>query len=269
MIITAKPFTAHADDSGKRNTSTLVVAGYIGTAARWEFFQRKWMDKIKKAEMPEFKRSSFIINKHRVSFLPELRSMIRDHVSFGFGCGIDNEAWHRLSKFYSFELYHLVPYSICARACIGLVRQWCSNHEIPFEHMAYIFDHGTQDRGELTELLKIDESRAARKTVGSVTTDCSHRIAGLQASDYLAWAIRRQYATDPNPEQIEDMNPELKDLLTQEAFERGKIPKFGFYFEKDLIKLAQRIPVPTWNELPQEILSLKKPVRFKFPATKP
>jgi hypothetical protein len=270
MIVKAKPYAAHADDSGKKNTSTLVVAGYIGEAARLEFFQKKWMDKIKKAGMGEFKRSEFNAKKHGRSFLTQLRAMIRGHVSYGFGCGIDNDAWHKLSKVYAFELYHLVPYSICARTCIGHARKWCFKHNIPFEHVAYIFDKGSQDAGELTELLKIDESLAARKTVDSLTTDCSHRIAGLQASDYLAWAIRKQYATDPNPKDIGDMNPELEDLLTPEVFEGlDKIPKFGFYFENDLINLVKRIPVPTWEELPPEILSRKRPIRFKFPAKKP
>lgn len=165
MIITAKPYTAHADDSGKKHGPVLVVAGYIGEAARWEFFQGTWMNKIKNTGMSEFKRSEFNIKKYGIEFLAQLRGLIRGHVSFGFACGIDVDAWRRLSKIFAFELYHLVPYSICARTCIGLIREWCANHGVNAEHMAYIFDKGSQDAGELAELIKIDESLSARKTV--------------------------------------------------------------------------------------------------------
>jgi hypothetical protein len=271
MIVQAMPYTAHADDSGKKNTPMLIVGGYIGESVRWELFQKTWMDKIKRAGIREFRRSSFNLKKYGEKFLLELQGLITGHAAYGFACGIDNAAWRMLSKEYAFELYHLVPYSICARTCVGLVREWCAKNSIDAAHMGYIFDKGSQDAGELTELLKMDVSLTARKTISSISSADSEDIAGIQAADYLSWLIRNQYMTNADAKEPEDLYPELRALLGREAFERGneRIPKFGFYHEKDLRKLIDSIPIPKWSDVPPEILNLKKPIRIKFPARLP
>jgi hypothetical protein len=270
MIITVRPFTLYADDSGKKNTRVVVVGGYVGEAVNWELLQKSWMPKVQSRGLKEFKRSAFDVHKPGAkNFLEQLRNLIHGYTSFGFACGIDSNAWRSLHKEYASELYHLTPYSICARTCIGLARQWCANENIKSDHIAYIFDCGSQDSGELTELLKIDRSRDARNVVRSVSNDCSHNIAGLQAADYLAWAIRKQYLIDPDAKDISAAVPEVRAILKHSEEGRERIPRFSFFWEKDLKKLYRDIKVMPRKDVPPEIWKMKKPIRLKWPATRP
>src|SRR5208282_2067612 len=93
MIVTAKPYAAHADDSGKKNTQYLFVGGWIGEAGALELLQKKWMPKVKKKGLSEFKRSSYSRRKHGDDFLHDLISLIHQHTLYGFACGIVTDDW--------------------------------------------------------------------------------------------------------------------------------------------------------------------------------
>jgi hypothetical protein len=171
---------------------------------------------------------------------------------------------------YALELFHLVPYSICARTCIGFVREWGEGRNIRTDHIGYVFDKGSEGSGELTELLKIDQSQDARDTVPALSCRDSVEYAGLQASDYLAWGIRTQFikaGSDPAKWDMDDVTPEMLALLGAPFVYR--LPKFGIYYAKDLVKLCGDAKIPLKKDVPAAAWSAKKPIRFKFPATKP
>lgn len=269
MIVTVRPFTLHGDDSGKKQSRMLVVAGYVAEAARWEIFQEKWKRRIVTAGLDEFKRSSFDEKADGAStLLRRLRELIHEHTSFGFGYGIDNDGWRAVNKDYALELYHLVPYSLCARTCIALARHWCRRQRIATDHIAYIFDKGSEGAGELTELLKIDQSAEARKVVSSLSSADSIDLAGLQAADYLAWGFRAQLLKNPNSKDLEG-NPELAHLLKYSVEGEEPIPRFGFYYERDLRDLCRRAKVALRKDVPSEIWRMKGPIRLKWPSTQP
>ncbi len=96
--------------------------------------------------------------------------------------------------------------------------------------------------------------------------------AGLQAADYLSWGIRSQFMTaGPDPDkwdmEMDDVSREILALLGAPLVYR--IPKFGIYYEKSLAKLCQDAKIPLKKDVPPEMWSGKRPIRFKFPATKP
>ena len=270
MIVRSRPFTAHADDSGKKNTEMVVVAGYVSESVKWELLQKRWLPKVQKRGLVEFKRSAYDIRKHGTDFLHELIDLIHEYADYGFAYFIYCDDWREIAKEYALELYHVVPYSTCARTCIGSVREWCAVHKVESEHMAYVFDKGSQDAGELIELLKIDESREARSI--SLTTDGSERIAGLQASDFLAWEMRNQFLNNnSDPNDWDDLTPELAYMLKGRPFEfqrLRKMPKFGFYRKADLIKLCRSAKIPLLKDVPAEIWDRPRPIRLRWPPTK-
>lgn len=271
MIVKATPFTAHADDSGKKETPMVVVAGYLADAAHWALFQKAWMTKVEKRGWPEFKRSSYDLKKLGGDFLSELTDLIWNHVAFGYANILYSDDWRKVANKYALELHHALPYPMCARTCIGHVRAWCAAHDVKSEYMAYIFDKGSQNSGELTELLKLDDSRAVRKI--SLTQDDSDRIAGLQASDFLAWEIRNQFLNhNPDPQSWADFTPELAYLLRGRSFDFDpvrKMPIFGFYRQKDIERFCVNTKMPLLKDIPVEIWNRPKPIRLKWPATKP
>ncbi len=202
------------------------------------------MQKVKRRGWPEFKRSSYDLKRLGNGFLSELTDLIWGHVAYGYANIIYCDDWREVAKKYALELYHVVPYSTCARTCIGLVLEWCAQQGVNSEYMAYIFDNGSENAGELTELLKIDESREARRI--SLTTDDSDRIAGLQASDFLAWEIRNQFLNEnPDPQGRNDLTRELAYLLKGRPFDFDpvrKMPKFALFEEAPTGQIRLDIP---------------------------
>ncbi len=215
LVTLEKPYSMYVDDSGKKSTELVFVGGWLARSERWEQFQKKWIPKVTKRGKKEFKRSSYNQKLYGNDFLFELEDMIRDHTLYGFANGIYCEDWRRVADKYAMELYHLVPFSICARTCIGMVREWCSKHDVSREYMAYFMDKGSEDSGELTQLLNIDMSQEVRDV--TVIPDDSKRIAAIQAADFLSWEIRNQYLVNPDPQDWNELTPMLAQLI------RGRI----------------------------------------------
>src|SRR5216684_4720888 len=254
MIVSVKPYTTHADDSGKRTESLVVVAGYMAWSENWARLQKKWLPKIQKRGLREFKRSSYDIKRFGSEFLTELIDLIYGHVAYGFAYGVYCDEWRNVAREYAMELLHLVPYSICARTCIGAVREWCAQNKVDSDRMAYVFDMGSEDAGELIELLKLDDSRDARRAMRSVSSADSEEIAGLQASDFLACEMHNQYLIDPDPKDWSKFTPELKYLLEDRPVfrETGKVPKLGIYGTEALERLCVNAGVPLIKNVPAE-----------------
>src|SRR5260370_5712391 len=186
---------AYCDDRGKKDGGILTVGGWVVEAVEWETFGNAWHLVIRRLGLREFKRSGFDIRRLGDGPLLELSGLIHRGLSYGFACGIETHDWREIAKDYALELFHLVPYSICARTCIGFVREWGVEQNIRTDHIGYIFDTGSEGASELTELVNIDARQDARVTVPAVRCGDSEDYAGLQASDYLAWRIRTQFTT--------------------------------------------------------------------------
>jgi hypothetical protein len=270
MIESVRPYMAYGDDSGKKDGGILTVGGWVAEAVEWETFGNAWHLVIRRLGLREFKRSGFDIRRLGDGPLLELSGIIHRRLSYGFACGIETDDWREIAKDYALELFHLVPYSICARTCIGFVRQWGVERNIRTDHIGYVFDKGSEGAGELTELLKIDASQDTRVTVAAVRGGDSEDYAGLQASDYLAWGIRTQFTKagrDPEKWDADDITPEILGLLGAPL--RYRVPKFGIYYARDLVKLCRDAKIPLKKDVPADVWAQKKPIRIWFPATKP
>lgn len=269
VIIVAKPFTAFGDDSGKRHTEYLFVGGWLGEAGPLAVFQEKWLSRVRAKGLAEFKRSKYDEKRLGVEFLHELIGLIHRYTLYGYAYGIRLDDYQKVQNEYALDLYHLVPYSICARTCIGMVRQWCFQHEIKRDHIGYIFDKGSEEAGELIELLKIDASAETRTVISSFSTGDSKQLSTLQASDFLAWEVRNQYLRDPEGNELDAVTDTLKHLMAERIDDEGlPIPKFGIYYEKDLRQLCIKVKVPLRKDVPPDIWKGPKPIRLKWPATK-
>jgi Protein of unknown function (DUF3800) len=222
MTVPAKPLTAYGDDSGKRQSEYLFVGGWLGEAGPLAMLQEEWLSRIRAHGLVEFKRSKYNEKRLGAEFLHQLIGLIHRYTLHGYAYGIQLDDYQKVQEEYALDLYHLVPYSICARTCIGLVRQWWLQTEIRHDHIGYIFDKGSEGAGELIELLKIDASAEARTVVSSLSTDDSEQIAALQASDFLAWEIRNQYLKDPEGNDLDAaVTDTLKHLMAGRIDDEG------------------------------------------------
>jgi hypothetical protein len=256
----------YADDSGKKDTSMLLVGGYLALSAEWELLQKKWMAKVQKLGLKEFKRSNFDLKKFGHKALLEFVDIIGQHAIAGFGVSVDCDAWKRVATKYAMELYYLVPFSLCARTCVAIVRDWCRLYNVPQDHMAYIFDKGSQDYGEFTLLLQNDLSEEVRDV--TPIPENSERIGGLQCADFLACETRKQFLINSDP-RLEDVTPELAQILKGRFLSqapKGKVARFEVYREADIQGVCQAAKIPLISEVPNEIWAKPKPIRIKLPT---
>jgi hypothetical protein len=268
MIAVAKPYTMHADDSGKKSDSMIVVGGYLAEAAQWELLQKEWIPKVKNKRLEEFKRSAYDFKKWGDDFLLELADVIDHHAICSFACGVDCDAWRTVAKTYAMELYYLVPFSLCARTCISIVRDWCRTNNVPQDYMAYIFDKGSQDTGMLLELLNNDMSDEVRDI--TIIPEDSKRIVGLQCSDFFSWETRNQFLKNPNPTSLDELSPALAALLKGRFLTRtadSRVARFGVYNERNIEDVCKAAQLPLIGEVPDEIWQKPKPIRLKLPMT--
>jgi hypothetical protein len=268
MIVEAKPYTMHADDSGKRQSSMIVVGGYVAEAAQWELLQKEWMPKVKRHGLTEFKRSAYNMKKLGHDFPLALADIIHDRAACAFAVGIDCDDYRKVAKKYALGLYYLTPFSLCARTCVAIVRDWCRAKRVPHDHMAYIYDKGSEDSGTFFDLLRNDLSPEVKDI--TIIPECSHRIAGLQCADFLSWEIRNQFLKNLNPRSKDELTPELASLLRGRFLSptrQATMLQFGVYRERDIEEVCQDAKIPLLSRIPFKFWNRPKPIRLKLPTT--
>jgi hypothetical protein len=246
----------------------IVVGGYLADSAQWQLLENGWMPKIKKHGLKEFKRSTYNVKKFGHDFLLELVGLIQQHAICGFACGIDCNDWRKVAARYAMELFYLMPFSLCARTCVAIVRDWCRTNRVRQDYMAYIFDKGSQDYGQFTLLLENDMSPQVRG-VTPIRED-SMRIAALQCADFLSWEARNQFLKDPNPASVDQLTPELAGLLRGRFLSldsSAKIFRFGVYREKDIEGVCKASKIPLLKDVPSAIWARPKPIRLTLPTS--
>jgi|GEM_PF-6704522 hypothetical protein len=200
---------AYFDDSGTKSGRLLVVGGYISVVARWERFNLDWKLLVAREGLDEFKMSSFVAHEigdwpepRRRNFLVQLANTARKHTMHSFACGISIADWNEVRRQYDLEHYHMFPFSLCARGCMKLVREWCINNSYDKNKVAYTFDQGSEHTGELLGLLKIDADPMLGDLIDSLglVFGNSHVLGPIQLADWFAWEVRHQLLTNENPE---------------------------------------------------------------------
>lgn len=261
-----RPYAAYFDDSGKKSTPLVFVGGYVSRVELWEKFQDIWIPKVTADGAQEFKRSSYSHKRRGNEFLFELEDLVRRHTICAFATGVYCEDWRQVANDYAMELYHLFPFSICARTCIGMVRAWCAKRQMSQDNMAYFVDKGSEDSGELTQLLNIDMSQEVRGV--TVVPEDSKRIAAIQAADFLSWEIRNQYLVNSDPQGWHELTPGLERLMKGRYWalsNESKVPKFGVYRYANLVKLCEDAKIPLKKDVPPDVWNRPKPIRIKVP----
>jgi hypothetical protein len=72
---------------------------------------------------------------------------------------------------------------------------------------------------------------------------------------------------NPEKRDADDIAPEILGLLGAPL--RYRVSKFGIYYAKDLVKLCRDAKIPLKKGVPSSVWAQKKPIRIRFPATKP
>src|SRR5437879_6371366 len=191
----------HLDESlGSRN---LVLAGFIGGAQQWGFFESEWLGALKKYKIdPPFKMQRWQMRKtpfrnmpeqKRRDLLNELLAVIRSRAMMGVGAAVSLAAYEATFLDQTLRRRVGTPYCLCVTACIALVGKWARMYSHN-EQVGYVIDRGHANAREALlayqDLLK-DKTATEKYRVGPLAFDDDLVAVPLQAADLVAYEAMR------------------------------------------------------------------------------
>ena len=234
-------FTVYFDESGSpSDTAALVVAGFIATAEEWIRYEREWKAILKAFDVPALHMRNFAHSARefktwkgnegkRRAFLSRLIRIIRKRTKRSFACTILMEDYKKVDLD-----YHLSdvfkPYAIAGRSCVDKVNKWAKDESI--SEVAYIFEDGACDKGELIHRLRTD----GISKYGFLKK--SESVA-FQAADLLAYEqfLANVRISSGEVQSFEDLRESLRQL--------NKAPNdWGVYAARNLTKLCAGFKIP-------------------------
>jgi hypothetical protein len=193
--------TVYFDASGtERDSSCVVIGGYVSTAEKWILFENEWEAILKEYEIDCFHMREFAPSRGRFEkwkgddekrkrFLKSLTKVMCAHILHGFVTTILVREFDQINKEYFFEEHFGPPYVACSMMCVRRVCMWAIKNGYENEDIVFVFEDGDIGKGKLYE------------TMNSVTgmspifmKKCS--VGALQAADFSSWEhhkLRREY----------------------------------------------------------------------------
>ena len=220
---------AYFDDSGNGQKPVFILAGFMSTAERWASFNEEWQAVLdEKPELESFKMKHAMTGSGvwrdwsydvRGALLAKFHSIIMRHAMVGFGCVIHQCAFDEVMRQVlesSMTMYHL--------AFLGIISATARYHrqEGMNEKVDFVFDEQIHEFPKaLKAFLDIWQNEPCLRecVAGTPRSATDERVLPLQASDYLAWQLRRQFASMESPSV-----PARRLAIESEPSDAGDIP---------------------------------------------
>jgi len=199
--------SCHLDDS--RGSRNLVVAGFLGGQQDWGFFEREWLDALKKYHVPSpFKMQHWQTRKRVFRLMPEqkrrdllndLLAIIRLRATMAVGAVVSLPDYDAVFNEEAMRRRVGTPYSLCIQACIARVGTWARLYSHN-ERIAYVLDRGHANAGDAWLSYKhcaADEATAEKHRVGPLVFEDDRVAIPLQAADLVAYEAMRYQEGQP------------------------------------------------------------------------
>jgi hypothetical protein len=160
-------FTTYFDGSGSPDdTAALVVAGFIATSVQWIEFERNWKDTLQAFNVSSLHMKHFAHSRgeftswkgdeqKRRQFLGRLINIILIRVRHSFASAVIMPDFRSVdAKYHLSEL--IKPYALAGCTCVEKVKQWAKRSAVNPEEIAYIFEDGDKDKGDLMKRMEED-----------------------------------------------------------------------------------------------------------------
>jgi hypothetical protein len=185
-----------------------VVAGYTGTAQKWDGFEIDWKLLLAHYKVPylHMRELAHWIGPYakwkerpmvRNHFLRDASEIIRSKVQMGFTCFVWHLSFQRVNALYKLEECFSTPYALSGYLCMAIAEQWRAKGGKP--EIKYVFEDGGIDKGGLvrgtTSILPhmpTPTFEAGKDWKPSRKWPQGRKgLVHLQAADYLAYENRK------------------------------------------------------------------------------
>lgn len=237
---------AYFDESGTHEQSKVItLAGFIATAKRWEVFERKWKDALRRANLSAFHMTDFenrqrefsqLDNEARLRLIVKLASIIKDQILYGVGVSMIMADYQEviLPLLTTGDDPKKEPYRFCFQTCLELILQLV---EIPkTERLAIVLDENRPMHGFIGEaFIEMKRERQWEHLFGSLTFSSRLETTPLQAADVLAYECYKYVAHQVVEEPIRPMRKLLESLISSRRL------LLGYYDRKALLATVEKV----------------------------
>lgn len=226
--------TAYFDDSGTDDQSLYcLLAGFLAREVAWEAFNEDWANALQ-SDPPlaglHMSASCFegFSNEQRDKKLEDLVGVINKHDPVLFACMVHRPLFDAICDEFMGDMRALSkrerrlirsPYILC----LAVVMHWLSRQLAiisaiqPDEQVDLILDVQPGFAGTVQDFHDTFKKQVPlyAATFGRIIFDSDKNVLPLQAADFVAWSIRRTFATAENyPDQWPDPFGTLAQLQT-------------------------------------------------------
>ena len=233
--------TAYFDASGGAEQHSVVIAGFVQTANNWVEFEREWRVFLDRYQVPYLHMSEFAHSTGRFkkwkekeheptrrAFMKEALTLINEHGCWSFATVVVSEDFNQIVQ--ELNMGHLLgnAYTFAASCILSYITAWCDEQRMN-QPMEYIFEKGDAKQGVLRGIMERN-GLPAPIFRPKQPEDSQVAIAPLQASDFLAYEVRRGY------KDLVEKKLDFRHPLKQFDLMSGKA-QWGFHTKKDLYQL--------------------------------
>jgi hypothetical protein len=236
-------FTCYFDDAGNKQDGFTAVAGYISTLERWRSFAEDWALMLAVFRVPEYSMKHLShFKSHYKKWTPEIKNafqseacrVIAKNTLYQFGAVVRHDLFEKANKDYTLQEHVGNPYALAGFTCVYKAMLWAVKQE-PKESIEFIFDDGTEKRGNLVKLMKA-EGYSEPIFRSPVSRGGLRAVTQLQAADFLAYEFRKVTIEDPyETRPIEEHRISLRKLIWVKS-------EWSQYTEADLVQTCENHP---------------------------
>jgi len=242
-------YIAYFDDSGHPDDQEIVlVAGFLAPVKQWTLFENDWRRMLNRTgidvfHMTDFEASKQQPPKRKDAILLQLVSLIRARAQFYVCTLVPMKDYRAINDIYAFEQFVGTPYAFAARTVVAVVNDWMQSNARDGT-VRFVFEDGTKHKGDFLDAMTRDELPLPdfRK---------KNEAIPLQAADWFAWETFKSFKTN-------HVRPSVGRLISSLPGEAW------VYFQADLQKMCEEIPVPQYSELLPGAWVAYQPLLKKF-----
>lgn len=235
-------FTTYFDASGSPDQGpALSVAGFVATAEQWIEFERNWKTAldaygVSQLHMKEFAHSvgDFASWKgdepRRQSFVKRLANVIKTRARYSVVSCVMLDHYRKVDEIYPLHEMNK-PFALAGITAIQKVKDWAKTRKIDEDEIAYVFEDGDKDKGDLIRCSERDH-----KIIPVFMK--KHQSTAFQAADLLAYehrlANKKIFDSGTGTLAMADLRRSLQALNDVPHGDDGE--GWGVYDEHDLEK---------------------------------
>ena len=223
----------------------LTVAGFVSNMKRWDRFDHKWSDILKRNQITSFHMTDFVSSEckfknwrgksdRRRQLIADLVECIKQETKRGFAASVIVPEYEEVNREHLLSEAVGQPFALCAATCLAGLQRWMTKKKIDSSEVLLAIEEGDDDQGQFID-------RAREEGFKAISFPKKYAQA-FQAGDLVGWKCRTAIhnAGQKTITTVEDAGNILRSLNPI----KGLLQTNKVYDQVSLLKLCKSAQLP-------------------------